>query len=86
MSKSDDASTTGQHGATHDQAISIDWKNVSQEDINRWRVAAKKGAAYAQTSLGVCYRDGLGVDKDAEKADFWFRRASENDSEPFADT
>jgi hypothetical protein len=39
--------------------------------------AAGKGHANAQLDLGSCYMDGRGVEKDWEKAKFWFGKAAE---------
>jgi TPR repeat protein len=42
--------------------------------------AAGKGHAEARTQLGVCYRDGHGVERDAVQAVKWFRKAAEQDN------
>ncbi|MBF0294628.1 MAG: sel1 repeat family protein [Magnetococcales bacterium] len=39
--------------------------------------AANKGTADAQNSLGIVYRDGLGVPRDYKKSLKWFRQAAE---------
>ena len=39
--------------------------------------AAKQGDAYAQTNLGVCYEEGMGVEIDQKKAVEWFTKAAE---------
>jgi TPR repeat protein len=36
---------------------------------------ASRGDPNAMKQLGLCYRDGLGVPKDAEKAEHWTSRA-----------
>ena len=41
------------------------------------RAKADKGDAVAQYNLGVCYRDGQGVDKDYVEAVKWYRKAAE---------
>ena len=38
---------------------------------------AESGNAAAQNLLGQCYLDGLGINKDPQKAFFWFSRAAE---------
>lgn len=43
-----------------------------------FEIAAKSGLWNALYNLGVLYRDGLGVDKDPEKAFDYFRRAAES--------
>ncbi len=42
-----------------------------------YRLAAEAGIGTAQNSLGVIYRDALGVTRDQETALLWFRRAAE---------
>ena len=41
------------------------------------RKAAVQGYADAQVQLGVCYQQGLGVEKDLPQALAWFRRAAD---------
>lgn len=43
-----------------------------------WRQAAERGHPRAQNGLGVLYRDGLGVEKDAATAVTWFRISAQN--------
>jgi Sel1 repeat len=58
-------------------------KKIWKEDVNspeaaRWfRAAAEQGHAEAQVSLGMCFFDGKGVDKDRVEAVSWFRKAAE---------
>lgn len=40
-------------------------------------VSAEAGNAGAQNIVGVCYRDGLGVERDMAKAEQWFLKAAE---------
>jgi len=42
---------------------------------NLYRLAAERGNAFAQVSLGQCYFSGTGVRKDAEKASQWLNKA-----------
>jgi TPR repeat protein len=39
---------------------------------NRYLKSAERGNTKAQTNLGWCYRNGKGVDRDFEKANYWF--------------
>jgi len=41
------------------------------------RIAAEKEALKAQTVLGECYRNGFGVEQNAEEAEKWYRKAAE---------
>ena len=48
------------------------------EAASWWTKAAKQGHARAQNGLGVLYRDGDGVAKDAKQAVYWLRQSAEN--------
>ena len=41
--------------------------------------AAGQGSAIAQHGLGLCYKDGKGVEKNHEQAVLWFARAADQD-------
>jgi TPR repeat protein len=41
------------------------------------RDAAEKGNRYGQLMLGVCYQDGIGVDKNLSESFNWFVRSAE---------
>ncbi|MBT3701483.1 MAG: sel1 repeat family protein [Alphaproteobacteria bacterium] len=41
-----------------------------------WKVLAEKGDAKAQNNLGILYRKGLGVEKNAAEAFKWYKRAA----------
>ena len=43
-----------------------------------YRKSASQGNAIAQHNLGNHYYEGVGVEKDYEKAMKWYRRAAEN--------
>ena len=44
----------------------------------KWiRKAAEQQHAEAQTTLGACYSQGLGVEQDPKEAVKWFRKAAE---------
>ncbi len=48
-----------------------------KESANWLTMAAEKGAAEDQYSLGCLYQNGLGVSLDNNKAEFWFKKAAE---------
>ena len=39
---------------------------------------AEQGYPLAECQIGYCYQEGLGVEKDLEKALYWTRRAAEH--------
>jgi TPR repeat protein len=41
-----------------------------------WKQAALQGNAASQSSLGNCYSNGQGVEKDEEEAVYWWRKAA----------
>lgn len=54
--------------------------------IARFRVAGEaRGYAPAQNMLGVCYRDGLGTEKDLEEAERYFKLSADQGYEPAQD-
>ena len=50
---------------------------ISEEAVRWYQLAAEQGNAFAQTSLGLMYRHGLGVVQDYVEANRWFRLAAE---------
>ena len=49
---------------------------MSSEIIfKRYEKAAEQGDADAQYNLALCYKNGTGVEKDAEKAVEWYQKA-----------
>ena len=42
-----------------------------------YQKAAEQGYARAQNNLGLCYKNGDGVEKDIKKAVEWYRKAAE---------
>ena len=48
---------------------------------NLYRLAAERGNAFAQVSLGQCYYSGTGVRKDIEKATQWLTKAVAADAD-----
>ena len=51
-----------------------------KQDYNKafkwWLLAAKQGNADAQYGLGLCYKNGSGVDKDLSEAFKWYSKAA----------
>ena len=43
-----------------------------------YRLAAEAGYADAQYSLGLCYDNGYGVEKDKKLALYWYLKSAEN--------
>lgn len=58
-------------------------KTWEQKKVAEYReVATEHNDASAQLNLGICYRDGCGVEKDEKEAVRWFRRAAnQNDAD-----
>ncbi|MDF9829487.1 AarF/UbiB family protein [Parabacteroides sp. PF5-6] len=48
-----------------------------QEAIKWYKKAAGQGYSTAQIQLGLCYANGIGVDKDEQKAVVWYTKAAE---------
>ena len=42
-----------------------------------WSMAAEDNMGASQRNLGILYEGGMGVEKSAEKATYWFRRAAQ---------
>ena len=45
--------------------------------MKMWKKAAKKGHPKAEFSLGYCYANGVGVEKNISKAERWYLEAAE---------
>ena len=58
---------SGRNGKTQDYAEAVRW----------YRKAADQGFAYAQLSLGICYKNGQGVTQDYAEAVKWYRKAAD---------
>ncbi|MDO5106325.1 tetratricopeptide repeat protein, partial [Capnocytophaga sp.] len=58
------------------------FKNLTQESwkivLHWYEVATEKGDYLGQLHLGICYNEGLGVEKDTEKALFWLKKSLEH--------
>ena len=52
-------------------------QEVSADEFAKWRKEAEQGNALAQSALGLCYRNGMGVVKDEKEAVKWLRKAAE---------
>ena len=50
-------------------------QSAMEEVVRLYRRAAEGGDVLAQTYLGVCYANGMGVKRSQETADQWFGRA-----------
>jgi Sel1 repeat len=53
-------------------------KEPDAAEAARWfRAAAEQGHAEAQNDLGVCFYNGVGVDRDVAEAAKWYRKAAD---------
>jgi len=50
-------------------------KNMSKA-ASYYLAAAEKGNKYAQHNIAFCYWDGVGIEKNREKAVMWMRRSA----------
>ena len=72
-----------------DGAIKCDPFDETPEEtaaIASLRAAAEAGQSEAQFNLGLCYKRGEGVERDAAAAVHWFSRAAREGHEPLAQT
>ena len=61
-------------------SIEVAYAGMTPEEVKMFRLStlrAEKGYAQDQLLLAVCYHDGLGVQKDFERAVSWYRKAAE---------
>ncbi len=67
------------HGKKDQSASSLGWLYEERQEhaqaLRYYSHAAKTGEAYGQWRLGRCYRDGLGVPSDPEKASEYLLKA-----------
>ena len=49
--------------------------------FNEWKPLAKQDHVYAQLNLGMAYRDGLGVEKNAKEAFKWYEKVASRGSD-----
>lgn len=65
------------------QANPKSFKNLTQESwkivLHWYKVATEKGDYLGQLHLGICYNEGLGTDKDLDKALFWLKKSLEHE-------
>ena len=47
------------------------------EAFGYWEQAAQMGHVRAQCVVGVCYRDGIGVEPNGEKSEYWLKQAAD---------
>jgi len=72
-----------------DGAVKCDPFDETPEEtaaIASLRAAAEAGQSEAQFNLGLCYKRGEGVERDAAAAVHWFSRAAREGHEPLAQT
>lgn len=65
--------------ATRSSKLNVvkDHKRNAVQVADKYRNAAKEGDAEAQYNYGVCYADGIGVEKNEQQAVAWFRQSAE---------
>lgn len=65
-----------------DRCREIDKKYWESKEYDKWFAAylplAEQGYPLAECQIGYCYTEGIGVEKDLEKAVYWTRRAAEH--------
>ena len=59
------------------QANEAGFPQDRDETVKRLRIAAERGAASAQDSLGAIYDNGEGVPEDNAEAVNWYRKAAD---------
>jgi hypothetical protein len=55
-----------------------------EEAFKRFMTSAKENEPVAQTYVGICYTEGKGVMRNAENAQFWYRKAALPSIRPFS--
>ena len=50
---------------------------LTEQKASDYRTAAEQGDADAQFNLGVCYKNGSGVEKSYAQAVYWYKRSAE---------
>jgi TPR repeat protein len=51
--------------------------NAAQPDLQSLRLQAAQGDAWAQLNLGAAYDNGIGIERDIDKALHWYQQAAE---------
>jgi len=57
--------------------LAAEVKGASPQQFKQLLQQAAAGDAYAQLNVGAAYDNGLGVDRDIDKALFWYQKAAE---------
>ena len=70
------AATLGNRAAEYNKGVCLLEKKEYGEAYDVFVSAAEKGLAEAQCELGYMYAEGLGVTKDLEKSEHWYRMAA----------
>lgn len=52
-------------------------ENDKQEAVKWFRLAAEQGDEFSLNELAYCYRNGIGVEKDEEKAAMLYKKLEE---------
>jgi len=71
------ASSTVMAG-TFDEGVVAFIKGDSATAMKIWQPLANNGDSEAQYHLGYMFQTGTGVDKDSEKALYWYNKAAQN--------
>ena len=74
------AAEAGQLDAQFDLGSQSLKKNDYERGIKLLKSAAEQNHFLSQVKLGRIYEEGIGVDQSKEEAEFWFRKASNNNT------
>jgi len=72
---------SGSSFADFDDGYDAYQKGDYKTAFNEWKSLAKQDHVYAQLNLGMAYRDGLGVEKNAKEAFKWYEKAASRGSD-----
>jgi len=70
--------STGAMAQSFDDGVVAFIQGDSATAMKIWQPLADKGDKEAQYHLGYMYQTGTGVDKDNQKALFWYNQAAKN--------
>lgn len=59
-------------------AIAFYKEQKDEEALDWFEVAAKYGNVVAMYNCGLMFQDGIGTEKNSDKADYWFEKAAKN--------
>lgn len=76
-SETEDEQFQGDVEALLAEALEAAAEGRYEEAFAIWRPLAETGVARAQSNLGACYVEGLGVERDPDEAVEWFTRGAE---------